>query len=87
MVQKFNVEVMVHHLRICDNTYKKGEKVTFTVDEVKRLGQSVKILAEVPEQKEHKAQKVAAAPAARATATTPATAKKSGVSEQTEEKK
>ena len=60
MAQKFNVEILVHHLRIGDEMYKKGQVVTFPADVVKRIGNSVKILIEIPETK---TQRTASTPA------------------------
>jgi len=51
MAQKFNVEILVHHLRIGDEMYKKGQVITFPADVVKNVGRSVKILIELPETK------------------------------------
>jgi len=61
MAQKFNVEILVHHLRIGDETYKKGQIITFPADVIKRIGKSVKILTEIPETKSQRTNSIPSA--------------------------
>lgn len=83
MAQKFNVEILVHHLRIGDEIYKKGQVVTLPADVVKRIGNSVKILIEIPETK---TQKTTSTPATSAPVTSAASTTSAAASTKNEEK-
>lgn len=95
MAQKFNVEILVHHLRVGDEMYKKGQVVTFPTDVIKQVGNSVKILVEIPDVKVQRttsnptspsASNASTAPLASSASTATSTKKEEKIT-QTDEKK